>query len=81
MLRIVASLFSTTGSVCDAGGHRALVFVHGSTEEDLSLTVTQIGASLRSVLPEVAEIPSPTYEARRYPDDGDDILELIHALI
>jgi hypothetical protein len=80
VLRVVASLFSTTGSVCDAGEHRALVFVHGSTEEDLALTVSQIGASLRSVLPEVKEIPSPAYAARRYPDDGDDILELINAL-
>jgi hypothetical protein len=80
VLRVVASLFSTTGSVCDAEGHRALIFVHGSTEEDLDLTVSHVGASLRAILPEVGEGAAPEHAARRYPDDGDDILELIDTL-
>ena len=80
LLRVVASLFSTTGSVCDAGQHRALIFVHGSTEEDLDLMVTQIGASLSDILPELDPMPAPAHVARHYPDDGDDILGLIRSL-
>ena len=80
LLRVVASLFSTTGSVCDAGQHRALIFIHGSTEEDLDLMVTQIGASLSDILPELDPMPAPAHVARHYPDDGDDILGLIRSL-
>jgi hypothetical protein len=81
ILRVVASLFSTTGSVCDASAQRALLFVHGATEEDLELAVTQAATSIAAVLPEVSDAGTPSFVARHYPDDGDDILELIRAML
>lgn len=80
VLRLLASLFASTGSVCDIDGHRVLVFVHGPTDEDLELTVHQVSATIARFLPEVSDIPVLRFAAKRFPDEGDDLTELARGM-
>lgn len=81
VLRILAALFATSASVCDAGGHRALLLLHSPHEHDTDLIIHHASASLRHYLPELVASPVLRYEQAIYPDDGEDLPELISRIL
>jgi hypothetical protein len=81
ILRIVASLFASTGSVCDLDKNQLLISLHGALEDDLELIVYHIGATIAELLPEVTDVPVLRFESREYPADGADLLQLARSLL
>lgn len=81
LLRIVASLFASTGSVCELNQHQLLLLLHGSLEDSLGLIVYHIGVTIAELLPELSDVPVVRFESRNYPADGSDLLELAHSLM
>ena len=81
ILRIVASLFASTGIVCDLDQNRLLICLHGTLEDDLELVVDQIGATIAELLPEVSDVPVLRFQSKEYPADGAGILQLAHSLM
>lgn len=81
VVRRIASLFASTGSVCDAEGHRALLLLHGTTEEDTELLVQHVAADLAYLMPELSGVPVLRFAASRYPDESTDLHGLIDALL
>lgn len=79
-LALLASIFAPTGSICDAGDHRALLFLHGCGTEDLDLIIHQTGATLARFLPEIADVPVLRYEARRFPSGEESLADLAQSL-
>ncbi|MEE8440320.1 MAG: hypothetical protein V3S41_01265 [Spirochaetia bacterium] len=81
LLRIVASLFASTGIVCDLDQNRLLICLHGALEDDLELIVYHIGATIAELLPEVTDVPVLRFQSKEYPADGADLLQLAHSLV
>jgi hypothetical protein len=81
VLRIVASLFASTGTVCDFDQNQLLICLHGAIEDDLELIVYHIGATIADLLPEVIDVPVLRFDSREYPSDGADLLQLAHSLM
>ena len=81
LLRIVASLFASTGTVCDLDQNQLLICLHGALEDDLELIVYHIGATIAELLPEVSDVPVLRFEFKEYPADGDDLLQLARSLM
>ncbi len=81
VLRITTALFASTASVCDADGHRALLFLHGATGDDRELLIHHVAATIADLLPELSAVPVLRFSAVRYPDDGNDIGSLVDALL
>jgi hypothetical protein len=81
ILRIVAALFSSTGSVCELERHQLLLLLHGSLEDNLELIVHHVGVTIAELLPELSDVPVVRFESRNYPADGSDLLELAHSLM
>jgi hypothetical protein len=81
ILRIVASLFATSGTVCDLDRNQLLICLHGALEDDLELIVYHIGATIAELLPEVTDVPVLRFESREYPADGTDLLQLARSLM
>jgi len=81
ILRIVASLFASTGIVCDLDQNQLLICLHGTLEDDLELIVYHIGATIAELLPEVTDVPVLRFESKEYPADGADLLQLARSLL
>ena len=81
LLRIVASLFATTGTVCDLDRNELLLCLHGLLEDDLELIVYHIGATIAELLPEVSNTPVLRFDSKEYPADGTDLLQLARSLM
>jgi hypothetical protein len=81
ILRIVASLFATSGTVCDLDRNQLLICLPGALEDDLELIVYHIGATIAELLPEVTDVPVLRFESREYPADGTDLLQLARSLM
>ncbi len=81
VLRATAALFATSATVCDGDDHRALLLLHGRTDDDLELIVQHVAASLAGLMPEISAAPVLRYDSRRYPEDGSDLGALVHALL
>lgn len=81
VLRAVAALFASSATVVDADEHRALLLLHGRTDDDLELIVHHVAATLAALMPEVSAAPVLRYDSRRYPEDGSDLGALVHALL
>lgn len=81
VLRIVASLFATTGIVCDLDRNRLLLCIHGEVQSDVELMVHHIGATISELLPELAEVPVLRFTSCEYPADGADLLQLARSLL
>lgn len=81
ILRIVASLFASTGSVCDLGRRRLLICLHAALEDNLDLIVHHVGATIAELLPELSDAPVLRFDSRAYPDDGADLLQLARSLM
>lgn len=81
ILRAIAALFASTASVCDADEHRALVLIHGPSDDDTELVVRHIAATLARLFPEVSAVPELRYQTRRYPDNGTDLSALVTSML
>lgn len=81
VLRATAALFASSATVCDADGHRALLLLHGRTDDDLELIVQHVAATLAALMPEMSDAPVLRYDSRRYPEDGSDLAALVHAIL
>ncbi len=81
VLRRIASLFASTGSVCDADGHRALLLLHGTAEEDPELLVQHVAADLAHLMPELSGVPVLRFASGHYPDESTDLHALTDALL
>jgi hypothetical protein len=81
VLRVLAGVFASTASVCDVDEHRALLLLHGATEEDLELLVQHASATLAHYFPEISDVPVLRFTSRRHPDDGDDLAALVRSLL
>ncbi len=81
VLRRIASLFASTGSVCDADGHRALLLLHGTAEEDTELLVQHVAADLAYLMPELSGVPVLRFATGTYPEESTDLHGLIDALL
>jgi len=81
LLRIVASLFASSGTVCDLDRNHMLISLHGSLEDDLELIVHHIALTIAKLLPEIDGVPELRFTSREYPNDGADLLQLARSLI
>ncbi len=81
VIRVLASLFASSGSVCDARDHRAIVVLHAGHEEDSALIVHHCAASLRHYLPELKAVPVLRYSETSYPADGASLPDLIGSML
>lgn len=81
ILRIIASLFASSATVCDLDKNQVLIGLHGSLEDDLDLIVYHIGVTIAELLPEVTDTPVLRYASKDYPNDGADLLQLARSLM
>jgi hypothetical protein len=81
LVRIVASLFASTATVCDLDRSQMLICLHGALEDDLDLIVYHIAVTISRLLPEVAGVPVLRFNSREYPSDGGDLLQLARSLM
>jgi hypothetical protein len=67
VLRVLAALFASSASVCDANDHRALLLLHVSHENDTELIVRHAAATLAHYLPELVSPPVLRFGERAMP--------------
>ena len=81
VLRVLASQFASTASVCDVDANRALLLIHGQVGDDLDLTVHHAAAAIAYLLPEISGVPVMRTVIRSYPDDGTELGSLITSIL
>ena len=81
VLRVLAALFASSASVCDARDLKAIAILHTQYEDDTELIIQHCASTLRHYLPELDSVPTIPFDRADYPADGEDLSELIGSML